>query len=225
MRSDKRPPVLYLRSFQQESEHFVVGKMEKLRPYFSNWLIKLTAKNHTVVGLTFEEFLGQEVDKELGPFVALGSPKDYLPPEGASRLYASDKNWLKHFDDLLDRCLLVLVEVGESSNLKWELSQIKQRGFKNKLFILTSPNDKRRLNWIAAFFESLKCLFIPPLKSEWSSFASGLNNLGYNLPADHPGLGCVFGFDAKGRAVILTSHAKNPEDFISVIRELVVRKT
>jgi hypothetical protein len=37
--------------------------------------------------VTFEQFLADEIGRRLGGLVALGSPRDLLPPGGAPRVY------------------------------------------------------------------------------------------------------------------------------------------
>jgi len=77
---DKRPPVFYLRSFKEESLPFVAEYTDTGgdEPYANT--------------ITLEKYLSAKITELIGPFVALGSPEDYLPPEGAARFYAEDKN-------------------------------------------------------------------------------------------------------------------------------------
>jgi hypothetical protein len=88
--TDTRPAVLYVRAFQQEFDPFTwVTPKERSRytrrPPFSSAIV------------TFEQYLGAEFARQLGPFVALGNPLDSVPPEGAVRSYAPDEDWQRHF--------------------------------------------------------------------------------------------------------------------------------
>ena len=46
---------------------------------------------HGEFGPTFERYFSQVIAGSIGPFIDLGNPKDYLPPEGAARSYADDR--------------------------------------------------------------------------------------------------------------------------------------
>lgn len=72
------------------------------------------AERHT---RTVEELLGSAITASLGPFVAFGSPLDYVPPDGAARLYAADDRWENEFLDLAGRARILLTVPQCSSNL------------------------------------------------------------------------------------------------------------
>jgi hypothetical protein len=55
------------------------------------------------LNVTLEDFLGPEITNRIGPFVALGNPLDFVPPDGAARAYVADDEWPKHFADLVRR--------------------------------------------------------------------------------------------------------------------------
>lgn len=60
------------------------------------------------IGITFEEYLSDALEKDVGPFVALGSLQDYLAPEGALCIYAKDTDWMEKLDQLARRSVTVL---------------------------------------------------------------------------------------------------------------------
>jgi hypothetical protein len=78
---DGRPPVLYLRAFGQESQFFVIGAASVYGAHAKSLHASMSGAQFNV-GLTFEEYLCDATSAGIGPFVALGSPEDYLPPEG-----------------------------------------------------------------------------------------------------------------------------------------------
>ena len=95
--SDRRPPILYLRSFDDDEK---AGT---------------------------DEFVLAKIFEEVGPFVAIGRPGDKLPPLGASRFYVADDTWRGAVDDLLGRAALVLLRAGKTQGLLWELQQCRKR--------------------------------------------------------------------------------------------------
>ena len=75
----QRRPALYLRAFNQESQFFIMGSKE----LYGRWAKSFHAaisKSDQKIGLTLEEYLGKDLSRSIGPFVALGSPEDYLAP-------------------------------------------------------------------------------------------------------------------------------------------------
>ena len=60
------------------------------------------------IGITFEEYLSDALEKDVGPFVALGSAEDCLAPEGALRIYAKDTDWMEKLDQLARHSVTVL---------------------------------------------------------------------------------------------------------------------
>ena len=89
------------------------------------------------VPLTFEEFFSRSLEHEIGPLVALGSPEDYVMPEGAARHYARDDDWKDRFLELISKASCIVTVVNNSSNLEWEYRQILQRGLQEKFFVFT----------------------------------------------------------------------------------------
>lgn len=90
---DRRPPIVYLRSFKSDAA-LVTGDEEILARIFS----------------------------EVGPFVAIGQPGEKLPPLGASRFYVADDDWKAFVTDLLQRCRLAVVVTGSTPGLGWEMT-------------------------------------------------------------------------------------------------------
>jgi hypothetical protein len=57
----------------------------------------------------------------IGPFVAIGQPDEWLPKLGAYRMYRGHSEWQDTVRDLLKRASLVIVRVGYTPGLLWEL--------------------------------------------------------------------------------------------------------
>lgn len=108
MARDLRPPVLYLRSFQDDA----------------------TAVPHsfvpTSVGvnlLTEEERLAW-VFRDIGPVIALGAPAEQSSPPGAGRMHAPNRLWHDAITELMTRARLVVLRIDDTSEaLVWEFCQ------------------------------------------------------------------------------------------------------
>jgi hypothetical protein len=110
LKSDTRAPIVFLRSFSQDP--LMSGEEQKIRK-------------------ALESF---------GPFVAIGSPKDELPPLGASRFYVGSEDWQSRVKSLLNKASLVIVLAGSTPGLAWEIVQVRASVDPQRLVIAVS-ND------------------------------------------------------------------------------------
>jgi ribosomal protein L40E len=212
---DQRPPMLYLRSFDQEAGRFVEVSHEAAKEYS-----EITSYQRTLMSynLTLEQFLGREIGGTIGPFIALGNPTDYLQPEGAYRTYAADGNWQEYFTNLSDRSAGILMQVGNSDNLHWEMVSIKKRDLQTKLFVVTPPFTEadedpysltRFVTWLTDRIKGIQ-------PASWGKFAANLERAGYQPPPD-PGPGAVVTFDWYLQPIKLISRAKTPAEYVGAI--------
>jgi len=102
--TDRRKPILYLRSFREEFEPNAI--------YYD--------KART------DETLAQ-VFRTTGPLVAVGRPGDTLQPLGAIRLYFSDDVWRENVEVLMALSRLVIIQAGRSPGLEWEMATAVKR--------------------------------------------------------------------------------------------------
>jgi len=111
VQSDERAPVLYLRSFGEETSVFA------------------------------EEEALARIMIEIGPFVAIGRPGDALPPLGASRFYGrhferGGRGWQEFIHELVSRATLVFLMPGPTVGLAWEVMQCRKLLHPHSLMLL-----------------------------------------------------------------------------------------
>ncbi|MGA9822277.1 MAG: hypothetical protein ACLP7A_14230 [Desulfobaccales bacterium] len=106
------PKVLYLRSFKIDAS--------VLRQVL--WSILLFGKALESASGSEEEQL-REALQPFGELIAIGKPGEALPTLGAARLYASDAEWQNVVIGLMQTARLVVVRVGSSGGLLWELQE------------------------------------------------------------------------------------------------------
>ena len=94
------PPVLYLRSFEDDATA-------------SAFRGDLTEEENLVRALA-----------HIGPVVAIGKPGEELPLAGASRFYVTDDRWQERVAELVGRARLVVIRTGLSPGLMWELRTV-----------------------------------------------------------------------------------------------------
>src|SRR6516162_10976057 len=137
-------------AFPQEPRYFVYGDRKKYSAYtnsFTAAIASLSFGETLNIGVTFEQYFRSAVAASVGPSVALGNPEDYIPPEGAFRLYAKDSDWKDRLDDLTKRASWILVEIGSSDALGWEFDHLRREGLQQKVFIITPPAREVVFAW------------------------------------------------------------------------------
>jgi hypothetical protein len=121
---DKRAPVLFLRSFNDDDQ----GKFPSAAKAVLDVSLELRLANH------FRHF---------GPFIAIGSPKDKLPQLGAARVRLGDDVWQERVLDWMRRAQLIVMYGGSTQWVNWELRKIVESGRASN-FILMLPELKAR---------------------------------------------------------------------------------
>jgi hypothetical protein len=211
---DSRPPVLYLRAFYQEAEAFTWGTKEQMARYTA---MSLTTQTSYIITITFEQYLEAAISQGIGPFVALGNPEDFLPPEGAAREYAEDSDWQQQFLKLAETAKAIVMEVSRSDNLRWEIAALLSHGWQRKLFVITPPMPKSNpaiYRWGFALIRAAKGV-APP---RWNEFSSELNNAGFQIDPADPGPGSVVSFDLNGSSKVIARGAADPEEYMIAIK-------
>ncbi|MFT3893812.1 MAG: hypothetical protein QM730_19450 [Anaerolineales bacterium] len=102
---DKRKPVVYLRSFKDD---------------FS------TSQTQNVYDWKTHEEEVANVMRQIGPFVAVGNPREQLPELGAARMYLGDHEWQRTVSILSSHAQLVVLRAGNTPGLWWEVQMVSK---------------------------------------------------------------------------------------------------
>ncbi|MGI9022903.1 MAG: TM2 domain-containing protein [Acidimicrobiales bacterium] len=98
---DPRRPVLYIRSFKDDT-------------FSSGWIYtRAVSVEQEIVSI-----MGR-----IGPVIAIGRPGEALPELGAARLYVDDEEWKAKVVDMMLGASAVVVLAGTTANLWWEVEQ------------------------------------------------------------------------------------------------------
>jgi hypothetical protein len=211
--------VLYLRAFDEEQRPFVFGPKSVLKQYTNQFVAHAPLqRGDPTLRLTLEDYLEEAITAQLGPFVALGNPYDRLVPDGATREYAPDDQWQTRFLDLAQGATCIVVSIGGSSNLEWELTQIRERGLGQKLCLFTSPivpgTDTKILNKL----RRTAARRAKTLDEDWARASETLRRAGFSCGAN-PGAGAAVIFDELGGSALLTTDATSPTEFIAPVAD------
>lgn len=158
---DKRAPVLFLRSFDDD---------EKLR---------FASANRALLDFSLETRLANHFHR-FGPFVAIGSPKEKMPQLGAARVLLPDEQWQSRVLDWMRAASLVIMYSGKTQWVNWELRQVIASDTATRLLLLI-PEIKgwrraKRAADLATRIEQVRMVFAgTPWIEElmaWADFAS-----------------------------------------------------
>ena len=78
----------------------------------------------------------------MGPFVAIGDPREGLPDLGATRIYVGDGDWRQRVEALLDGARLIVLRLSATEGLLWELRTVIARNDPSKLLVLVPVHRK-----------------------------------------------------------------------------------
>lgn len=129
MRRDPRNQVLYLRSFEDDHVRIPIH-LSLFNPlsFVFDW--------HRIE--PFEEVLVQTLWRT-GPVLAVGRPGEGRSPLGAARLYFPDEAWQDAVTRLVQSSEVVVVTMGKTAGVSWELAQLKRLGALAKTVVLLPP--------------------------------------------------------------------------------------
>jgi hypothetical protein len=108
------PRVLYLRPFDEEHRLFAGSQ-------------------------ALDEFLGDEIAKQIAPLIALGNPMDRIAPDGAERQYFDDAEWQAAVERLATEAPCIVAATSASPNTAWELRRVLELGLERHLYLLSPP--------------------------------------------------------------------------------------
>ncbi len=151
--NDVRPPILYLRSFSADWDELpaeVTPAFQRNRgvtPGLNAWSVEQT------MAVDFAD---------VGPMVAIGRPGDALPMVGAGRIYVSDAAWKDVVKVMMDGSRAIVLRVGHSAGLRWEVETIVARGYAPKTVLLTVDEAGRPLS--KAAYQQLSSWLSPLLQ-------------------------------------------------------------
>lgn len=143
LESDPRPPVIYLRSFKDDSgagRPLGILRAGNIK-YIWHWILGFYNAPHEFMGWSEEEILAR-VLQTVGPTVAIGRPGEKLPQLGAARVYVEDADWQQKVHEFLDKAALVVLRLGKTEGFWWEVEQSASRLDPRRLVFLV-PLDEQ----------------------------------------------------------------------------------
>ncbi len=138
---DPRPPVLYLRPFHYDGVDYQTdpGTLQRSLIERGFWrqmgvAARLIRTNEQLFSRAF---------RRIGPLVAVGDPREKLPRLGAVRVHARQgTEWQQVVTELVTRASYVVLEVGLSESVLWEV-RVVTGSVRPEQLVLSVPNDQK----------------------------------------------------------------------------------
>ena len=127
---DARPPVVFLRSFEQDGA--------TIRPQSRDPLLRVMAGVSRA--RTIDEIILEHASP-YGPVIAIGDPRDPTPPLGAARVFVADQggSWHDVVGALVNASRAVVMCPTATEGVSWELDFLAKTNARTRTIFLASP--------------------------------------------------------------------------------------
>lgn len=138
---DARAPMVFLRSFNQDDDRLQVTGGDA----FARWPAGISRSR------TLDEML-LEHGSPYGPVIAIGDPRDPVPPLGAARVFVPERGngWQDVVRGLVDASKCVVMCPNTGRGVQWELDLITSSTSRLNVIFLASP-ELTRADTLALF--------------------------------------------------------------------------
>jgi len=132
---DRRPPVLYLRSFGDD----------RARTWGKGFYGKFR-------GRTLDEAVAPFA-RLIGPYIAIANPNEKLPHIGAAQSHFTDETWQDAIAQWVGMSQLIVMQAGRTEGIAWELSHIFGAQRHSRLVVLIPPAMRKNPAVLAQWLE------------------------------------------------------------------------
>lgn len=202
--SDPRcKPVLYLRNFRSDDSAGADMHQQGM-PDMRNLSPQIMAAASPLMILQLEQYEGtfdarvaKAIERTLGPFIAIGDPRDFFPSEGAPRAYFTDSRWRANVQELIGRARAVILMVDDSPGLLEELELLRKLSHYDHILFFTGPqpfNEKR-----------------------WQSLRESWSRTGWQLPEQPPREHSILRPGPEGTITVVATRALAPDVIVALL--------
>jgi hypothetical protein len=175
LRTDRRPPVLYLRSFDEEERAHrfmrVIRDAFTVTPILGNYS----------QWAPMEQWKFAKLMRRIGPYVTVARPGEHLPELGASPIYLEEDEWQSRVLELMKKARFVVVRAGATPGLRWEIEMLWKHVPPQRV-LLIAPGRRKVYR---AFREWINPLLRKPLPEKLGDVRLiGFNDDGSPAPID-----------------------------------------
>jgi hypothetical protein len=143
---DARPPVVFLRAFfedRRELNKSPVGRrVGGPELYNQPNKLSLTVNRKASVDISLARAFAR-----VGPFVAIGKPRELLAPEGAARLYVVHDHWQEVVKLLVDAAAAIVIQPEGTEGTSWEFALIVSQADMRRVLMIVPNSTQRPLGY------------------------------------------------------------------------------
>jgi hypothetical protein len=139
LKSDRRPPVIYLRPFFEDARQVYDAPV---------------GARHGGVGTSASARRSASHEREIakilgriGPLIAIGKPGDRVAPHGFARVYVGDDVWQQAVLDLIKRSAIVILQPEATDGTWWELQTVAATTDWRRLLMIVPDPTLRPLGY------------------------------------------------------------------------------
>jgi MFS family permease len=140
---DRRPAILYLRSFLDDDLRIRTRRSPR-RSLLDNYVSILLRGVFVRMKERFEEVLVWHLWWH-GPVISVGDPVRRPYRLGSPRLYLPDERWRNDVQNLMRSARFVVMVLGRTEGLGWELQCLGQLGLAHRLLVVLPPVAEQEL--------------------------------------------------------------------------------
>ena len=204
------PPILYLRTFG---------------------LDKTPALNNK----TFDEYLFSPIANRV--VISLANPDEIIPSGGSIKIQSKDDFWKDAVIHLLQDADFVIMALGDTDGIKWEISQLRKHLKPSQVLIVIPPYYYASLAWCDYLGKKRELLAeyggyasynwsqivsqpftyrrnIKRIRQLWSQFTEKLRAEGLNVSDKFPGFNKILSFDQDWNA---NCEARKPQEVLKLL--------
>jgi hypothetical protein len=125
---DPRPPILFLRSFEDDQLRFRRPAWDLAGRWLDLWSFRRN----------IDEALIDEI-AQYGPVVALGMPGETRVPFGAMRYYSKHEDWQRIVTETAQRAQAIVIGAGSTPGVLWEYGLLAREKLVDRSLLLFPP--------------------------------------------------------------------------------------
>jgi hypothetical protein len=193
LQKDRRAPMLYLRSFEDDSV-VLASIVSARRPFIELFSVRGADP--------FEESLAWEL-ATYGPVVAVARPGGSIASLGAAREFLPDSTWQSQVAERMADAAVITVAIGATDGLRWEVRQIIDAGHLPKTVFVFPPVDSTSLT------------------ARWANITAAADELGVELPVFDTGIDRVHTVQTAATPVVTIAERRDEASYRTAVDRAV----
>jgi len=118
---------------------------------------------------------------EVGPFISIGNPQNWIPKLGTAKAFEKDESWQSRVLDWMKEAQYLVFMINDSIGLEWELRKAIEYNYISKIMIVfpdsETKNYQERILFVEKFFKEYDMKISLPFNLKLLFFDSNNNSI------------------------------------------------